>query len=215
MTGHRRYLTVAIAGALVLALFAAPAAADVVTRKDPKDTPGRLDIRRVGHGHAGENAVTHTITTYRRFSSRLLIPKRGAFVLVTATPEGEGRIIVIWWRNGRLRAPIFDMETERRVGSAKVSRPNRRAVRVTLEISQLGDLGDPARYRWVALSLFRDKGGCKGEGCVDIAPNRGSILHRLPEPTPEPPPEEVAAAEAGTEEADGISSWIRGLLVSG
>jgi hypothetical protein len=193
MAEHRNFLKGAVAGALVLGLVAGPAAADVVTRKDPKDTLGRLDIRRISHGHAGEDAVTHTITTYGEYSSRLLdwSQRPGGMLLlfIDGVDDGWERIVVVRWRDGRLRAPIFD--EDRRVGMAQVTRPNRRTVKVTLQKRQLGDLGDPPQYLWRAISLFRNRGRCKGVfSCLDGAPNGREVRHRLSDISQEAPPAE-------------------------
>jgi hypothetical protein len=189
MRGRRRLALSVIVGTVGLALVQAPAAADVVTRKDPKDTAGRLDIRRVSHGHAGEGAVTHTITTYRRFASRLLRPHGKATGVLQLWIDGDSddgwwaRQVVVQWRNGRLRAPIFDAETQRRVGRAKVTRPNRRSVKVAIKLSHLGDLGESREYFWMAVSDFWNQTRCKSS-CWDFAPNHRTIRHRLPAPEP-------------------------------
>jgi hypothetical protein len=206
MVISRRRTATIVAAALAVSLSPGPAAADFVSRQDPKDPNGRLDIRRVSHGHAGDDAVTHTIGTYRRFTSRLLRPHRrpgGTFVLLMAAPGlADGRIVFLRWRKGSLRAPMFDLMTEEFVGMARVTRPNPRAVRITLTKTQLGVLGDPPGYFWVGLSFYTNRARCREDGCFDVAPNRGLIRHRLPA---EPPPEELSTSPQQIDGGDLVS----------
>jgi hypothetical protein len=191
MSKARKTTRTGIAALLLVPLLAGSAVGDVVTRRDPKDTPGRLDIRRISHGHK-DDAVVHTVSMYRRFPSRLLEGRGRALGIFLFNREEERvRIVVVQWRNGRLRAPVFDWE-EGRVGTARVSRPNPRTIRVVISESVLGGLGESPGYRWFALTVFKDGGRCK-RWCEDTAPNRRPIRHRILEaPPPEDPPEEVA-----------------------
>jgi hypothetical protein len=161
MSVLKRAVVAGLAVSLVLSLGADPAAADSAYRRDPNDTAGRLDIRRIAHGHAGEDEFTHTVKTYQRFRSRLLRPRRALIAMFVET-DAAFMCVVVVWRNGSLRAPIFD-DCEGRVGTAQVTRPNRRSVRVTLSES---DLGGPSVYLWGGLSYLAGTGGCARE-CFD------------------------------------------------
>jgi hypothetical protein len=172
----RRVVTGAFAIMLAFTLMGDPAVADTLSRDDPRDTLGRLDIRRVRHGHAGSDEVTHTISTYRRFGSRSL-QGRTHFIIDMFLNDGDDeRFIVIFWRNGSLRAPVFRGDLTR-AGTARVTRPNRRSVKVTVREMILGD---PSKYAWVALLISHRGAQCSGEeGCHDLAPNHREILHEL------------------------------------
>jgi hypothetical protein len=180
MPGPRKLVLATVAGAVAVALVQPPAAADVVIRKDPKDTAGRLDIRRVAHGHDGDDAVTHKITTYRRFPSRVLKRQRTRFeVVIWDRHDRWAGIVFIWWRNGRLQAPIFDLYHGHRIGSAEVTRPNRRTVMVRIKLTDLGE--PPGFYDWKVFSYFKNKGACGQRWrCMDEAPER-FIRHRIPD----------------------------------
>jgi hypothetical protein len=207
MSKAKKSMRAGIAALLVIPLLAGTALGDVVTRRDPKDTPGRLDIRRISHGHAGDGAVVHTISTYRRFPSRLLKGRGGAFGVFLFDPDEERiRLVVVRWRNGRLRAPVFDWD-DGRVGTARVSRPNPRTVRLVIPKGALGSLGEAPGYSWFAVSMYRDGGACK-HWCEDVAPNRRPIRHVIEaEIPPEEPPEETPVV---TTSDDLITRWLEG-----
>jgi hypothetical protein len=210
-----------IAGAVVTMLalsLVPPAAADSISRRDPKDTQGRLDIRRISHGHRGDDAFVHTISTYRRFPSKLLRPSGragGVFLLWLADDpsfDGTLRIVLVRWRNGRLRAPIFDFWTDRRVGTARVTRPNRRTIRIVIPKRALGTLGEHPGYYWAATSVYWDRGACSEDGCWDGAPNRRAVRHFIPEETPpeEPPPDVTDATASMDQLRELATSWMSG-----
>ncbi|MBW3595529.1 MAG: hypothetical protein KY391_08115, partial [Actinobacteria bacterium] len=62
---------VVVAAALLGSALAAPSAADTARFSDPNDTPGKLDVKTVRHGHDGSRLV-HNLSTYRRWNSRTL-----------------------------------------------------------------------------------------------------------------------------------------------
>jgi hypothetical protein len=164
-------------GALLFILVPVGAQADQVRHRDPRDTRGRLDIRRIAHGHEGGHAVTHSISMYRAFSSRLLQRPSNRLVLWLWESEDDDwvRVIIVRWRDGRLRAPIWG--DDGRVGNARVTRPNRRTVSVAVNLRHLGE-GEQTGYYWGVESFFANRNACR-HGCVDRAPNRIPRRHAL------------------------------------
>ena len=125
---------------IVPMLIVPPAGANRAGFSDPNDARGRLDMRRLTHGHAGSGSVVHTITMHERFSSRLL---RSGFISLRFDTNGDlsklERRVLVKWRRGALRANVYNNTSGRRVGAANVRRPNRRTVRVTIPV--LSDRG--------------------------------------------------------------------------
>ena len=174
----RSVRTSAVVALLVGGLATAgPAAADVKSAGDPNDTSSPLDIRRIAHGHAGTGAVTHSISTYERFSSQLLGSGRG-FTLqfdLNKSRNSFERFVFVGWQNGALRGLV--VKGDRVVGRATVTRPNGRTVRIRIPKRLLGN---PAEYRWLTLSFFQ--GGPCAPRCIDLAPNRGLVFHDVTPP---------------------------------
>ena len=163
------YLAGVLSG-LVVAAGPSPASADTGAIVDGNDVAGRLDIRRATQGHAGRRAVTHSVTTFRRFRSSFL---RGQNVLTfqfdtNGRPARFERLVFVLWTNGRLRALVSNRR--RIIGAARVSRPNGRTVRVKVRERLL----NPAGYHWLVASFFR--------GGFDVAPNQRLAFHDLTPP---------------------------------
>jgi hypothetical protein len=191
MTRPGRLIGAAVVVALAVPLATPPAGADERSRDDPRDAGPRLDIRRVSHGHVGEDEFLHDITMYRRFPSRMFRPGgRGRLevFLYEKKNQEDGTLVQmvsrvkLVWRDGRLRGPIFDELHEglfpERIGTARVSRPDRRTVRVVVPRDVLGDLENPPVYIWVVRSRFRDGNRCNPP-CWDVAPGWGGVHHRV------------------------------------
>lgn len=171
MRGRRAggFLAAVVAG-LVVAAAPSPASADRRAIVDGNDVAGPLDIRRATQGHAGSRAVTHTVTTFRRFASSFLRGEN-AFMFHFDTndrPARFERFVFVFWANGRLRALVAN-RTEI-IGAAGVSRPNRRTVKVRVRKTLL----DPAGYHWLVASFF--------SGGFDVAPNQRLAFHDLTPP---------------------------------
>lgn len=165
-----------------LALFVAAlvssgvAEAGDLTRKDPRDSRGALDIASVRHRYGNGVNVTHILRTYQPFQSRLL-RKDNAIVFGFETNEDgkPDRLAVVTWYQGKLRALILDARS-RLHGVYDVRRPDSRSVLVSFPAMILGEqLG---RYRWLAITTYKSKKVCP-KSCTDDAPNSGLILHRL------------------------------------
>jgi hypothetical protein len=202
---------VVTAAALVALVGAEVARAGKSTVQDGNDTSGRLDIRSVSQGHSGAK-LTHTIKTFGRWPSSLLDEQHSNSFLILLNTDSDRvveRIVFIITTRGRLAAGVLTANGNF-LGRADVSRPDRRALRVTFRKSRLGN---PAGYRWQAFSSFQGSGGC-GRGCVDRAPNgSGRVRHDLRDPTvsfPQPQPTtnpynlEFTVADAG---GSGLDFW--------
>jgi hypothetical protein len=177
-TRSRSALLAVLAG--VFLVLAGTAHADPLTRSDGNDTRGPLDIRRAAHGHAG-TAVTHTIRTFGPWSKALLGPQTpNAFFLVVST-DGDAaaeRIVLIFSSGGRMVALVL-RPNGTLVGRASASKPDARAVRVSIPRARLGS---PAGYRWQAFSYFEGRLTCRS-GCVDRVPNAAArVLHDITPP---------------------------------
>jgi hypothetical protein len=163
-------ILIGIAAALALV---APGAAQANTKTvgDGNDTANALDIRSVSHGHKRAR-LTHTLRTYSRFSARFLRGDNG--ILFGFDTNGSARsaerFAVIFWAGGRLHAVVVNGKGHF-VAKARVSRPSSRSVKVTLRRSSLGN---PAGYRWTGFTFVGQS--------VDVAPNRGLILHDITAP---------------------------------
>jgi hypothetical protein len=169
--------------ALVVALIAVgEARADTKRVSDGNDRPGPLDIRSATHGHDGDRVV-HTISTFGRWGVGLIGRNTSNLLALEINTDGDRaveRVILIWSRNGRMRAPVFRRSGRRfiGIGSATASRPNGRTVRVSIHPRLLGD---PRGYRWNAHSQFQAPGGCS-DFCIDKAPNSRRVFHDLAAP---------------------------------
>jgi hypothetical protein len=154
---------------------------------DGRDTGGKLDIRSAAHGHKG-GAVTHTITTYGKWSkSTLGLRTSNAFGIGISTRGNSNpeRFVIAFAQGGRMQAFVF-RHNGTFAGQASAAKLNARSLRITIPVSLLGS---PASYRWQAFSYFEKAGRCAG-GCLDVAPDRSLVLHDLMRPTilfPAPP----------------------------
>jgi hypothetical protein len=178
-----------VAAALCLALLPGTAVADHARAFDPDDTHGRLDIRRVSHGHRGAHVLTHRITTFGEWRPRLL--SKRTYLTVWFSTDGDKwaeYIARIFYRHGGLRA-CFGGYAEGSdyagVGPCKrvpVARPDRRSVLIRLKDSFVGD---DDSYGWSAESSYALEGSehCPLRNvCYDYVPSRlprGGITHQL------------------------------------
>ena len=167
--------------ALVVALAAVGnAQADTKRISDGNDRPGPLDIRSASHGHTGSRVV-HTISTFSTWRAGILgrnTPNLFAIEISTDRDRALERVVIVFSANGRLVAQVIRLPQGTSVGSASASRPNGRAVRVSIRRSLLGN---PVGYRWDAHSQYRAAGACS-DFCIDRAPNSGRVLHDITAP---------------------------------
>jgi hypothetical protein len=179
--------------ALVLAssiLVPGPAAvADTRTVDDPRDTPGRLDIRSVTHRHNLDGKLVHRVEMYHRWRNRAL---RGPYSGINLHFNTDGdrwveRAVNIDFRDGRL---VGRMTRERNLESevlqrVRVRRVDERTVKVVFGRRALRRELDS--YRWSVNTSYatRTSDNCWASGdvsmiCYDNAPRvRPSVVHDL------------------------------------
>ena len=175
--------------AMLVALFAVGNAyADTRVIADRNDRPGPLDIRSASHAHDGARVV-HTISTFSRWRLGVIGRTTSNLFAVEISTDGDPaleRVVLVFSANGRPVAQVFRLPTGTLVGSASVSRPNGRTVRISIPRSRLGN---PSGYRWNAHSQYKAAGACSGF-CSDRAPNSSRVLHDITAPRitfPAPP----------------------------
>jgi hypothetical protein len=179
---HRRGAVTALSAVALALIATGTAQADTKRVSDGNDRPGRLDIRSASHGHAGSRVV-HTISTFGRWKKGLLRrADRGLFAIEISTDGDRAfeRFVLVYSLRGRMVAAVARPRGRRLVfvGSASASKPNARTMRVSIPRSRLGN---PAGYRWDALSLYQAAGACS-DVCADFAPNSGRVLHDITPP---------------------------------
>ena len=178
----KRLLVLAVA--VVLASTALIASATHQEVRDPNDTRGKLDIRRVEI--VGDAANRWVITTDRGWAVRRIFD-RGFFLIHFDTFGDDHYDYYVLLRSDRLhmegtlwRDP--KNSRDRQIGTAEVSRPNRRSVKVTVPLRRMRFPDAAVNYRWHARTLFIRK-GCLKKVCIDRAPNRGAVVEpMLPAP---------------------------------
>lgn len=156
------------------------AAAETSTITDGNDVRGRLDIRSATQA-IRRRSVVHTISTYRPWTSRLLRFQESRFLFIDfdtkAGPRAD-RIAVVFFYRRKLRTAVLSGRG-RFIGWATAIRRGSRAVTVRIPRRLLGD---PLGYRWIAASEFTASPNCS-HGCLDRAPNRGTVLHDITPPS--------------------------------
>jgi len=183
---------------LISVMLSGTASADTARFNDPNDTPGRLDVKAVRHGHDGARLV-HSAYTYRRWGSRALSDDESyiGFYLDAGTSRTRAdRFVWIRHKPGRgLYARIFRPGVHangERLGKVRVSRPGRRSVRIYLRRSQLSS-GILNGYRWRVTTSYEKSttgGACGDDGqfssfptgrCIDNVPGlqQEGFRHRL------------------------------------
>lgn len=174
---------------VVLCLLTAngPAAANTNLRQDANDTAGRLDVRSISHGHRPNGKLVHTISIYKGWRSGILdrrLTGIDLFLDVDDQPGPDLYISVEVDDDGRLRAPIRDWDTDRRMGTADPSKPTEKTLLIEFSPSDLGT--SVQEYSWTARTTFHQEGHPRCDeddhgdiGCTDHAPNRGVITHRF------------------------------------
>lgn len=171
-----------LSGALV-----GPVRADTARFTDPEDTPGKLDVKAVRQAHDGARLV-HSVHTYRRWRSTALSGDETyiGFHLDAGT-KGTRADRFVWVRQkrrGGLYAEIFRPLTHangERLGQVRVSRPNRRSVRILVRPSQISK-AIANGYRWRVTTSFEKSttdGPCGDDRQVSSFPT-GRCIDNVP-----------------------------------
>lgn len=179
-------MTRTLFAALAISLLAgAPTAATESRRRDPNDTPGPLDIRRIAHGHAGGGALWHKIVTYGTWGRKAL--QGPEIIRFQFSTDGEDRFdevnASVDLKDGKLQAwiyPYVEGSDYAGVGPSqriRLKRVNRRSVKIFFDRSWV-DKRD--RYAWSVWTSYKDKNSrhCT-KTCSDRAPDRGRLVHNL------------------------------------
>ncbi|MEA2453475.1 MAG: hypothetical protein QOG04_2185 [Actinomycetota bacterium] len=154
----------------------APAGADTVRTQDDvahDASSASMDIKWVGHGHAGKK-LAHVISTYEAWRSSDLGNGVLQINIAPGADGGEGvtRIIVIYLDGTKLVSKMYDVahSGSRVVGHPDVSRSTARSVKVTF----------PKRFiRW-KVKAYRWDALYAEQRTEDTVPSDDSrILHRL------------------------------------
>lgn len=183
----KRVSAIPILLAVFIAATLTPATADSARFTDPNDTPGKLDVKSVRHSHDGRRLI-HAVGTFQRWRSRVL---RGdetyiGFYLDAGTKGTRAdRFVWVRWKRGRgLYAQIFRPLTHANgdfLGPVRVSRPNRRSVRISLRPSQLSNAIRDG-YRWRVTTSYEKattEGPCGNDNTVSSFPT-GACVDNVP-----------------------------------
>lgn len=182
-----RTKSILIGVSLTALVLSGTASADTARFNDPNDTPGRLDVKAVRHAHDGARLV-HSVHTYRRWKSKALSGDESyiGFYLDAGTKRARAdRFVWVRHKTGRgLYAEIFRPGTHangERLGKVRVSRPNRRSVRISLRESQLSS-GILNGYRWRVTTSYEKSttgGACGDDGQISSFPT-GRCIDNVP-----------------------------------
>ena len=121
---------------VILVALGSAASAHRQGKSDPNDTSGDLDISRLLLAHDAQT-ISITVKTFEGWNSSILRGQSG-YVRVDVDPPGgndHGYAIYAKYKNGELRGVVKRIDddfTYRKVGRARVKRPSRRSVRLTV-----------------------------------------------------------------------------------
>jgi hypothetical protein len=183
-----QYLIIAV-GVAVLTL-AGTSSADTTRLSDPNDTRGKLDVKYAVQGHrliSKVRMIRHRLTMRGRWNRRALKPRNNFINLFFDTDDDKGfeRRLNIDFRGTILRAKMQTWRSLKKVGIAKLWRPNRKSITVAFPKGWLGkDVDD---YQWTAHTLYSiaGQGPCGFQTdvyktCSDTLPNKNRrFTHNL------------------------------------
>lgn len=195
----RRRLTISVA-MLLTATMTASSSADTITRNDPNDTKGELDIAAVRLVHRPSDVHEFRITTYQAFTNEDVGNEANFAISIDVNDRNptdsrwKPEFWVYFWatRTG-FKGVVWEPATDRvsRVSAARVSP---RSARVLVPI---GRIGSPDSYRFAAWSYTEQSPCTAKDPCVDAVPNRLPLL--LHDYTP--PPVTLRAPAISTNES--------------
>lgn len=179
-------VAVASMGAVSLLPFLAGAQQDVY--KDPNDTRGRLDMKRVEF--AGRNKVRYKIFTFPRWKTAE-IRDRG-FVVVFFDTFGNERFdyyALVRSNGNKLNGSLWrdrKRKKDYRVANLSTWRAGRRTLGLRVPIGRMKWPETREFYKWRVQTLFTG-GDCRSV-CFDVVPNNGRVTVVRPGATPTPSP---------------------------
>ncbi len=172
-----RFLAAVVAGtvvaALVIPLFASARHLDV---RDPNDTRGLLDVRRVRV--IGEERPRFTVLTFRRWTTADIYDR--GFVLVYLDTFGNERFdyyALLRSVGGAMQGTLFrDRSRKRdlRVATLNIFRMSKDGVSVRIPLRSMRFGTTRLHYVWSVQTLMSN-GRCR-RVCFDRAPDSGGIL---------------------------------------
>ena len=197
--GRRRSCLVVVFLATTFAVTLFPARADQRWVRDSNDTPRRLDIRWVSHGHASDPSVLrHRVTMYADWRRWVLSPEGPGSMSLWFSTSGDSCAeahVIVDVKDGRFRAriqsynPLFCGRHDDSGGSGNLRlipqrprRPDARSLVVFVPADMLAE-GGVDEYAWSATTYFYKEGTKCFQVCIDDVPDngheRGRIVHRL------------------------------------
>ena len=174
----------AVAACVAVLAGASPAGAHRQVVADPDDTGGRLDIRRavVSHqGTGGNMDVIFRLGTFEKWAKRRIRVNNGGISFqIRRSPESSWSL-EIHKRGDRLKATlVMCIEGQGcQLGNDspyRVTRPNKKSLRVEVPKRDLGGVGQTMRWRAIAALVGRN---CNGLCHVDTAPDNGLARHEF------------------------------------
>lgn len=177
-------LAAALAAVVVAVAIAAPRLHSDV--RDPNDTKGMLDVRRVRLAHEGRTEVT--VITFASWTTSAMWDRGNAYVFLdtSGSPEAEYFVVVrstgpglqgSLWRDRRDRRDVFIRNVAvRKKTSDGVS------MRVPIKSLEFGESRES--YSWWATTTFTGE-VCR-RTCVDRAPDDGAVEQWRPGMSPAP-----------------------------
>jgi hypothetical protein len=187
---RRRVLAVAgIVGAVALLPFLA--GAEPESFKDPNDTKGRMDVKRVEVG--GNDRVRYTIITFPKWKTSVV--RDSAFVVIFFDTFGNSRFdyyALIGSDGNKMNGALWrdrKRKSDYRVAKLSPWRAGRRSVGVRIPIGRMKWPETRSFYRWRVQTLFTGK-ECRSV-CFDLVPNKGRVTVFRPGASPTPTPTET------------------------
>jgi hypothetical protein len=164
-----------------------------VDPRDPNDTRGPLDVRRIDV--VRRRTPRFEVITWRGWTARQIWDH--GFGLVRLDTFGSSRFdyyALVRSTGTRLRGDLFRdraRRPDRRLFTLRTSKASRRKFRVRIPLRRLRMPRSRAVYRWEVQTLF--VGSRCRRTCFDFVPNQGSVRERNPFATttttiPPPPP---------------------------
>lgn len=182
----RLVLLAALVGlAIALPLLAVASHVDV---RDPNDTRGVLDVRRVDV--IGSERPTWKVITFSDWTVARLWDK--GYFLVHLDTFGSARYdyYALVRSNGyRMKGTLVrdrQGEPDFNVAKLRAWHPTRTSIKVRVPLSRMRIGAQRLQYFWQIQTLFSSK-PCV-EICIDDAPNNGGVAEPIPGRTPEPIP---------------------------
>lgn len=161
--------------AIVVAL-ALPASAAEVTKSDPNDSDGLLDVREVVIDAERNGAGFFTIKTFEGFNCGYLKKSSGNKLKLLFDDGRDGSTDLIGrfeCQGGDLLMFLHGKETGNNYEPLKAKRPSKKVVKVAFQLDISEFTSDTMGVKVRTVDASAD--GCTEEACKDKAPNRGSV----------------------------------------